>query len=175
MAGLLREADANKLGFQLAAESSGQTNQPSSEQSECAGLGNGAADIGVAAGDRSASVKEAFARVDRQLDRGAIYSRAAAIPLARNGPRQRVIVCAVGQRNQCPANRTRKRPAEYRAARNAIGAVTGDGETSTAIEGAAHLQTSRGKRTRREAHAPEATCDQTSAAETVDRDEFRTG
>ena len=144
MAGLLREADANKLGFQLAAESSGQTNQPSSEQSECAGLGNGAVDVGVAAGDRSASVKEALARVDRQLDRGAIHSLSR-IPSTCDGPRQRVIVRAVGQRNQRPANWPRKRPAEYRAGRNAVGAVTGDGEASTAIEAATHLQTSRGK------------------------------
>src|SRR4029077_5745170 len=69
-----READRVKSDFELSAHNSSQTNQPSSEQSESARLGNGD-DDGVAATQRHLSHKTVPASVNRNLYCGAIHGR----------------------------------------------------------------------------------------------------
>src|SRR5258708_3064508 len=142
-----------KLSFEFSPNNSSQTNQPSSEQTQSAGLGDGR-DDGVATGDRYRSGKAIFASVNREYHAEATNGLPS-VPSAANVTGQGVVARSVsstrGARGR-PGNGASEGPGEDHR-RKAIRTVAQDLEgAASAAECATGDQIARRKRARRQRH-----------------------
>src|SRR5438309_6653565 len=125
-----------RLALQFAANHSSQTDQSRSQQAQRTRLRN--YDGRVSTRDGGGAIEVALAGVDRQLH--GHTNRRCSLVGSRKGTDQRVIVSAVGKCIKRPGHGTIEGSGEQGAARNAVAAVTSDGERTAARERAAHLQ-----------------------------------